>query len=106
MGDANVDALSCRAVELTVPRAIAAGAARELLPWITFLHAHAMIALRNDAPPAVLAKWQDAYVAEVARLGAATVDDARRQLLACRPALERMLAVCDDLVARNPRATA
>jgi hypothetical protein len=36
----------------------------------------------------------------------ATLAEARARMLACRPALQRMSDVCEDIVSRNPRAFA
>jgi hypothetical protein len=42
----------------------------------------------------------------MALIRAATLAEARVQMLACRPALERMAGLCDDIIARNARAIA
>jgi hypothetical protein len=42
----------------------------------------------------------------MATIRLATLAEARTRMLACRPVLERMVDVCDDIVARNPRTIA
>jgi hypothetical protein len=41
----------------------------------------------------------------MARIGAGTPETARARMLAFRPDLQRMTALCDDIIARNPRAS-
>ena len=74
--------------------------------WVESLYAHAMIAIVNDAPPAVMAATRQVYLGDMARIRSATPAEARARMLACRPTLERMVGVCDDIVARNARAIA
>lgn len=64
-----------------------------------------MIALQNDAPPSLLETATPAYLEDMARLDSATVAMARARMLACRPALDRMIEVSDDMVARDTEAT-
>jgi hypothetical protein len=79
---------------------------REIFLWVGTLYAHAMIALENDAPASVAAAARQVYLGEMASLGAATPAEARAQLLACRPALDRMVGLCDDMIAQNAHAIA
>jgi hypothetical protein len=65
-----------------------------------------MIAILNDAPEAVAAAAMQVHRADMALIGMATVVEARSRVLACRPALQRMTDICDDIVSRNARAFA
>jgi hypothetical protein len=100
-GDNCVSPCSLPALDLDVPACVEHGSGREIFLWVETLYEHAMIALHNDAPPAVAAAATEVYVADMAAIGSATVAEARQRLLPCRPALDRMLAVCDDIVERN-----
>jgi hypothetical protein len=88
-----------------VPACVARGVGREIFLWVAYLYSSAMIVLQNDAPTEVADLARRVYVGDMAQIRAATPADARAQMLACRPALERMTAVCDDIVARNVRAS-
>lgn len=89
-----------------VPACVAEGASREIFMWVEILHGHAMIALENDAPAEVQAAARQVYLADMATMRSATVAQARARMLLCRPALDRMVDICDDIIARNPRAIA
>jgi hypothetical protein len=102
--DNHVSVHSRSALEVDVPARVAQGVGREIFLWIAYLHSCAMIAIENDAPPEVAACARRAYLGDMARIGAATTTEARAKMLACRPAIERMTTVCDDIVARNVRA--
>jgi hypothetical protein len=92
--------------ELDVPACVAAGTGREIFLWVALLHAHALIAIENDAPAAVATAAGQVYIGDMAAIRSATLAEARTHLFACRPALERMVGLCDDIVARNARALA
>jgi hypothetical protein len=104
MGDNCITVHSRPGLDVDVPACVAEGMGREIFLWVASLHAHAMIALENDAPAAVLAVARQVYVGDMTSVGAATPVEARARMLACRPALEQMVHLCDDIVARNPRA--
>jgi hypothetical protein len=106
IGDNCVTVHSRPSLEVDVPACVAGARGREIFLWVASLHAHAMIALENDAPAAVLAAARQVYVDDMAAIHAATPAEARARMLACRPALERMVALCDDIIARNARAIA
>ena len=106
IGDNCVTVYSRPSLEVDVPDCVAKGMGREIFLWIGTLYAHAMIALENDAPADVLATARQVYLDDMGSVGAATLAEARAQLLACRPALERMVDLCDDIIARNTRALA
>jgi len=105
-GDNCVTVYSRPSLDIDVPACVTAGMGREIFLWVGTLYAHAMIALENDAPAAVLMAARQSYLGDMASIGAATPAEARTQLLACRPALERMVDLCDDIVARNACAIA
>jgi hypothetical protein len=106
MGDNWMTVHSRLGLDLDVPACVAEGRGREIFPWVASLHVHAMIAIQNDAPAEVAAATRQVYLGDMALIGAATLAEAQAQMLACRPALERMVGVCDDIVARNARAVA
>jgi hypothetical protein len=106
MGDNCVTVHSRPSLDVDVPASVAEGTGREIFLWVESLYAHAMIAIVNDAPPAVMAATRQVYLGDMARIRSATPAEARARMLACRPALERMVGVCDDIVARNARALA
>ncbi|HEX7507928.1 MAG TPA: hypothetical protein VF550_14215 [Polyangia bacterium] len=106
IGDNCVTVYSRPSLDVDVPACVAGGTGREIFSWLVTLHAHAMIALENDAPAAVVAAAMQVYLADMASIRAATLAEARAQMLACRPALERMVDLCDDIIARNDRALA
>jgi hypothetical protein len=54
----------------------------------------------------MVAATRQVYLGDMARIRSATPAEARARMLACRPTLERMVGVCDDIVARNARAIA
>jgi hypothetical protein len=93
-------------LEVDVPACVAEGTGREIFLWVALLHAHALIAIENDAPAAVATAARQVYLGDMATIRSATLAEARTHLLACRPALERMVGLCDDIVARNARAVA
>jgi hypothetical protein len=101
IGDNCVTVHSRPSLEVDVPACVAGGRGREIFLWVASLHAHAIIALENDAPAEVLAAARQVYVGDMAAIQAATPAEARARMLACRPALERMLDLCDDIVTRN-----
>jgi hypothetical protein len=104
IGDNCVTVHSRLGLEIDVPACVAKGRGREIFLWVASLHAHAMIAIENDAPATAVASARRVYLGDMARIGAATLAEARTQLLACRPALQRMVGFCDDIVARNAHA--
>ena len=106
IGDNCVTVYSRPSLDVDVPACVAAGAGREIFSWVVTLYAHSMIALENDAPAAVVAAAKQVYLGDMASIRAATPAEARAQMLACRPALEHMVDLCDDIIARNPRALA
>jgi hypothetical protein len=103
IGDNCVTMHSRPSLDVDVPTCVAEGKGREIFLWVASLHAHALIALENDAPAAVLAAARQIYVDDMAAIQAATPAEARARMLACRPALERMVELCDDIAARNAR---
>jgi hypothetical protein len=88
-----------------VPACVAKGTGREIFQWVGSLYAFAMMAIENDAPAQVVAAAQRIFVEDMAQIGAGTVEAARARMLAFRPALDRMTAICDDIIARNPRSS-
>jgi hypothetical protein len=104
MGDSMVNVHSLPALDQLVPACVAAGTGREIFAWIGTLFAHVMIAIMNDAPAEVAAAATETYVRDMGRIGAATVEEARARMLACRPALAHMVGVADEIVAHNSRA--
>jgi hypothetical protein len=100
-GDNCVSPCSLPALDLDVPACVEHGSGREIFLWVETLYEHAMIAIQNDAPPAVAAAATEVYIADLAAIGSATTAEARQRLLPCRPALDRMLAVCEDIVEGN-----
>ena len=104
IGDNCVTVHSQLGLVIDVPACVAEGTGCEIFLWVASLHAHAMIAIENDAPATAVATARQVYLGDMARIRAATLAEARTQMLACRPALERMVGVCDDIVARNARA--
>ncbi len=92
------------ALDSDVPNHVAQGAAREIFLWVETVYTHALIALHNDAPAAVSAAAMRLYVDDMTAIRASTIAEARERLLACRPALDRMLGACEDLIDRNPEA--
>ena len=106
MGDNCVTVHARLGLDVDVPSCVAAGLGREIFLWVASLHAHAMIALENDAPAGVLAAARQVYMKDMATIGAATTAEGRARMLACRPALERMVDLCDDIITRNARAIA
>jgi hypothetical protein len=88
-----------------VPTYVARDAGREIFVWIGMLYAFAMMAIENDAPAQVAAAAQRIFAEDMARIGAGTLEAARARMLAFRPALDRMTAICDDIIARNPRSS-
>lgn len=105
MGDNCVTIHSRLYLDLDVPACVAEGTGREIFLRLANLYAHAMIAIENDAPAAVLAAARQVYLEDMALIRAATLPEARARVLECRPALERMTRLCDDIVARNARAS-
>ncbi len=99
IGDNCVTVASLPSLDIDVPTCVAEGTGREIFTWIGTLYAHAMIALENDAPAATLAAAKRVYLDDMALIQAATPAEARARMLACRPALERMVDLCDDIVA-------
>ena len=106
IGDNCVTSHSRPSLELDVPACVAEGTGREIFLWVALLHAHALIAIENDAPAAVATAARQVYLGDMATIRSATLAEARTHLFACRPALERMVGLCDDIVARNARAVA
>jgi hypothetical protein len=106
MGDNHINIHSRPVLDLDVPACVAQGTGREIFLWVASLHARAMIAIQNDAPAEVAALARRVYLGDMAQIRVATPAEARAQMLACRPALERMTGLCDDIVARNTRAIA
>jgi hypothetical protein len=104
--DNHVSVHSLAALDLDVPACVKAGRGREIFLWVASLYAFAMIAILNDGPEAVAAAAKQVYLADMAHMHAATLADARARMLACRPALQRMTDLSDDIVSRNPRAFA
>ena len=103
IGDNCVTIHSRPSLDIDVPACVAEGTGREIFSWVVTLYSHAMIALENDAPAAVVAAAKQVYLVDMASIRAATPVEARAQMLACRPALERMVDLCDDIAARNAR---
>jgi hypothetical protein len=103
-GDNCVTLHGLPALDSDVPTYVAQGAAREIFLWVETVYTHALIALHNDAPAAVTAAAMRLYVDDMAVIRSSTVAEARERMLACRPGLDRMLGVCDDLIDRNPEA--
>ena len=93
-------------LELDVPACVAAGTGREIFLWVALLHVHVLIAIENDAPAAVAKAAGQVYLGDMAAIRSATLAEAGTHLLACRPVLERMVGLCDDIVARTARALA
>jgi hypothetical protein len=106
IGDNCVTVYSRPSLDVDVPACVAEGTGREIFSWVVTLYAHAMIALENDAPAAVAAAAKQVYLGDMASIQAATPAQARAQMLACRPGLERMVDLCDDIIARNALALA
>jgi hypothetical protein len=104
IGDNCVTVCSLPALDLDVPACVASGTGRELFLWVETLYEHAMIALHNDAPPPLVEAATRVYLEDMARLDSATVAQARTRMLACRPALDRMIEVSDDIISRNANA--
>ena len=102
IGDNCLTVHSRPGLESDVPACVAQGTGREIFLWVASLHAHAMIAVENDAPASVVATARKVYLGDMARIRVATLAEARTQMLACRPALERMAGLCDAIVTRNP----
>ncbi len=103
-GDNCVTVHGLPALDSDVPAWVAQGAGREIFLWVETVYVHALIALHNDAPAVVAAAAKRVYVEDMATIRSATPAEARERLLACRPALDRMLGVCDDLLGRSPGA--
>ena len=101
--DNHVSVHSLAALDLDVPACVRAGKGREIFLWVASLYAFAVIAILNDASEAVAAAATQVYLADMARVGAATLAEARGRLLACRPALQRMTDVTDDIASRSSR---
>lgn len=95
---------SLPALDIDVPTSVASGTGREIFLWVETLYAHSMIALENDAPSALLEAAARIYHEDLARTDSATVAQARARMLACRPALDRMIEVSDGMVADNTEA--
>jgi hypothetical protein len=103
-GDNHVSVHSRPALDLDVPACVANGTGREAFAWVGFLYAHVLIAIANDAPAAVAENAGRIFLEDMSCIGLGTVPEARSRMLACRPALERMLGVADAIIAGNPRA--
>lgn len=103
-GDNCVTMHGLPALDSDVPAYVAQGAGREILPWVETVYSHALIALHNDAPATLAESALRIYTEDMAAIRSATPVQARERMLACRPALQRMLGVCDDLLDRNPEA--
>jgi hypothetical protein len=88
-----------------VPTCVANGRGPEIFIWVATLHTFSMIAIGNDAPAEVAATAGQVYQRDMARIGAGTPEEARARMLAFRPELQRMTTICDDIVARNSRAS-
>ena len=101
IGDNCITVHSRLGLEIDVPACVAEGTGCEIFLWVASLHAHAMIAIENDAPATAVAMARQVYLGDMARIRAATLAEARTHMLALRPALERMVGLCDDIVARN-----
>jgi hypothetical protein len=104
IGDNCVTVCSLPALDIDVPTCVASGTGREIFLWVETLYAHAMIALQNDAPAALLEAATRIYHEDLAWTDSATVAQARARMLACRPALDRMIEVSDRIVADNTEA--
>lgn len=103
-GDNVVSMHGLAALDNDVPAFVAQGAARDIFQWVEALYVHAMLALHNDAPEAMAGAAMRVYVEDMATIRSATPAQARERMLACRPAFDRMLGVCDDIIERNTEA--
>jgi hypothetical protein len=88
-----------------VPACVTGGTGREIFVWVGTLYGFAMMAVQNDAPTETAAAALQIFAHDMARIGAGTPEAARMRMLAFRPALERMTALCDDIMAGNPRSS-
>jgi hypothetical protein len=104
IGDNCVTVHGLPALDGDVPACVAQGAGRDIFLWVETVYVHALIALHNDAPAATAAEARRIYVEDMATIRSATLVEARERMLACRPALDRMLVVCDGLAGRHPEA--
>jgi hypothetical protein len=104
IGDNCVTVHGLPALDGDVPACVAQGAGRDIFLWVETVYVHALIALHNDAPAATAAAAMRIYVEDMATIRSATLVEARERMLACRPALDRMLGACDELAGRNPEA--
>lgn len=103
-GDNCVTMHGLTALDGDVPACVAQGAGRDIFLWVETVYTHALITLLNDAPAGMADAATRLYVEDMTTIRSSTVAEARARLLTCRPALDRMLGVCDDLVDRNLEA--